>query len=336
MGKIVRISDREWENIEFRKKKYKELIESLDEVISGRDTSVLAFINRDGERYSTSKLDSFVGELVSAMDEYGRRSGRWIKGPEAAADDEVCMPKEFKIFVTDYLFCIMRLMISDMDWVGDMFIWPFKDTFQQLVSHSRQVRSFALRSEQEKYMELWEETYYGARGGMFDLFTLAYESLTGANIKETLTPVMESGIEKNCFAQQEQYEKWIDEALDNLMSDEEISEALHELAEEETYFDENYFDEETQRRYRKSEENFRKSFVDKDVFCERYIKLREMVYTTELGYPFKIFDELVEGMIDVFLCRRGVSLYVNVDKFIKSYTVLKKQLIRISDIREEV
>lgn len=39
----MRISDKEWKNIEFRKNKFRELESALDQAVSGRDNKVSSF-----------------------------------------------------------------------------------------------------------------------------------------------------------------------------------------------------------------------------------------------------------------------------------------------------
>ncbi|MDD6405156.1 MAG: hypothetical protein PUG00_05075 [Clostridiales bacterium] len=41
-------------------------------------------------------------------------------------------------------------------------------------------------------------------------------------------------------------------------------------------------------------------------------------------------------MIDVFLCRRGMSLYSDVEEFVRSYTYIKKQIDRINELHRGV
>ena len=41
------------------------------------------------------------------------------------------MPEKFREFVSDYLYCIIRLMISNMDWVEKVLTWPFEDSFSR-------------------------------------------------------------------------------------------------------------------------------------------------------------------------------------------------------------
>lgn len=93
--------------------------------------------------------------------------------------------------------------------------------------------------------------------------------------------------------------------------------------------------DEARSRFSEGEKKFRREFADPDVYCERYIRLREIFYmetdTSTMEWAFYEFDDLVEGMIDVFLCRRGMSLYADVKEFVKSYTVIKKQVDRIKE-----
>lgn len=333
----MRISEKEWKNIDFRKKKYRQLKVALDEAVTGRDNKVSAFVLCEDERYGTEALDRFVDELINSMEEYGNRHNMWLKA--LGDENEACMPEKFREFVSDYLYCIIRLMISNMDWVEKVLTWPFEDSFQQILVHAEAVKKLAIKSDVAKFCELWSESYYGGRGdgSLFDIFTLAYESLKDVDVSTTLTPEMRAMVEKLCGEQNAAYEDYLKEAEENVMSDEEIDAALRELDEDEEY---NRYMDEMLERTEKSENEFKRSFVDAEVFCQRYIRLREIFYmeldSEEMKHAICEFDELVEGMIDVFLCRRGMSLYSDVEEFVRSYTYIKKQIDRINELHREV
>lgn len=98
-----------------------------------------------------------------------------------------------------------------------------------------------------------------------------------------------------------------------------------------------YFDE-LAVRWDESEKRFRQEFPDTEGFCARYMKLRELFYTDEsrdIRYPLTIFDILVEGMLDVFLGRRGMTLYTDADNCARAYISIKKQIDAIKKLREE-
>lgn len=335
----MKISEKEWKNIDFRKKKYRQLRASLDAAVTGRNNKVSAFVLSEGGMYSTEALDRLVDELVKAMDEYGKRYNMWLKGVDADSGDEACMPEKFREFVSDYLYCIIRLMISDMEWVEKVLTWPFEDSFQQILTHAMEVKKLVIKSDGAKFYELLSESYYGVRGdgSLFDIFTLAYESLKDIDISTTLSLEMKATMENLCGEQVAAYEEYLKEAEENVMSDEAIDEALRELDEDEEY--DRYMDEMLERT-EKSENKFRDSFVDAEVYCQRYVRLREIFYmelgTEEMRHAMSEFDDLVEGMIDVFLCRRGMSLYADVEEFVRSYTYIKKQIDRINKLHEEV
>lgn len=333
----MRISEKEWENIDFRKKKYRQLKAALDEAVTGRDNKVSAFVLCEDGRYSTEALDRLVDELIKSMDEYGNRHNMWLKA--LGDENEAGMPEKFREFVSDYLYCIIRLMISNMDWVEKVLTWPFEDSFQQILSHAVEVRRLAIKSDVAKFCELWGESYYCGRGdgSLFDIFTLAYESLKDVDISTTLTPEMRSMVEKLCGEQNAAYEEYLKEAEEDVMSDVEIDAALSELDEDEEY---NQYMDEMLERTENSENEFKRTFIDAEVYCQRYIRLREIFYMEldgdEMKHAMAEFDDLVEGMIDVFMCRRGMSLYVDVKEFVRSYTCIKKQIDRIKELRWEV
>ena len=85
----------------------------------------------------------------------------WLKA--LGDENEAGMPEKFREFVSDYLYCIIRLMISNMDWVEKVLTWPFEDSFQQILSHAVEVRRLAIKSDVAKFCELWGESYYCGR-----------------------------------------------------------------------------------------------------------------------------------------------------------------------------
>lgn len=78
----LRISDKEWKNIEFRKNKFRELESALDQAVSGRDNKVSAFLSgalAGGEMGKATAVEKLVNELVKSMDSYGIRNRLWIE-----------------------------------------------------------------------------------------------------------------------------------------------------------------------------------------------------------------------------------------------------------------
>ena len=263
---------------------------------------------------------------------------------EKASEEKIpCMPTRFKEFIHDYLYCMILLMTSEMEWVEQIYAEPYADSFQQLYLHAKRVREFSVRPIEKRYDELWGETYFGVRGasGLFEIFSMAYESITGKDIGDSLTQSMKDGLDTYCQEQMQMYDEFLDEAEDNAMTDEEIEEAISEYVdvEEDTDMAElnRYFDE-LAVRWDESEKRFRQEFPDTEGFCARYMKLRELFYTDEsrdIRYPLTIFDILVEGMLDVFLGRRGMTLYTDADNCARAYISIKKQIDAIKKLREE-
>lgn len=363
----LRISDKEWKNIEFRKNKFRELESALDQAVSGRDNKVSSFLLgclADGETGKAAAVEKLVNELVKSMDSYGIRNRLWIESDETIKDNGLsdddfckmkateekaseekipCMPTRFKEFIHDYLYCMILLMTSEMEWVEQIYAEPYADSFQQLYLHAKRVREFSVRPIEKRYDELWGEAYFGVRGasGLFEIFSMAYESITGKDIGDSLTHSMKDGLDTYCQEQMQMYDEFLDEAEDNAMTDEDIEEAISEYVDVEEDPDmaelNRYFDE-LAVRWDESEKRFRQEFPDTEGFCVRYMKLRELFYTDEsrdIRYPLTIFDILVEGMLDVFLGRRGMTLYTDADNCARAYISIKKQIDAIKKLREE-
>lgn len=375
----LRISDKEWKKIEFRKNKFRELESALDQAVSGRDNKVSAFLSgalAGGEIRKATAVEKLVNELVKSMDSYGIRNRLWLesdklerdekkeekeeKEEKGTASDEFpgnkavedkipeekvpCMPARFKEFIHDYLYCMILLMTSEMEWVEQIYAEPYADSFQQLYLHAKRVREFSLRPIEKRYDELCGEAYFGVRGatGLFEIFSMAYESLTGKDIGDSLTQSMKDGLDTYCQEQMKMYDEFLEEAEDNAMTEEEIEAVMSEyvdvdandqdMAELNRYFDE------LAVRWDESEKRFRQTFPDTEGFCTRYLRLRELFYTDEsrdMRYPLTIFDILVEGMLDVFLGRRGKTLYTDADNCARTYISIKKQIDAIKKLREE-
>ena len=86
----LRISDKEWKNIEFRKNKFRELESALDQAVSGRDNKVSSFLLgclADGETGKAAAVEKLVNELVKSMDSYGIRNRLWIESDETIKDN---------------------------------------------------------------------------------------------------------------------------------------------------------------------------------------------------------------------------------------------------------
>ena len=97
----LRISDKEWKKIEFRKNKFRELESALDQAVSGRDNKVPAFLSgalAGGEMGKATAVEKLVNELVKSMDSYGIRNRLWIESDETIkdnglSDDDFCKMK---------------------------------------------------------------------------------------------------------------------------------------------------------------------------------------------------------------------------------------------------
>lgn len=110
------------------------------------------------------------------MDSYGIRNRLWIESDETIKDNGLsdddfcknesdrrkaseekipCMPTRFKEFIHDYLYCMILLMTSEMEWVEQIYAEPYADSFQQLYLHAKRVREFSVRPIEKRYDELW-------------------------------------------------------------------------------------------------------------------------------------------------------------------------------------
>ena len=72
----MRISDKEWKNIEFRKNKFRELESALDQAVSGRDNKVSSFLLgclADGETGKAAAVEKLVNELVKSTRKEGKK-----------------------------------------------------------------------------------------------------------------------------------------------------------------------------------------------------------------------------------------------------------------------
>ena len=97
----MRISDKEWKKIEFRKNKFREIESALDQAVSGRDNKVSAFLSgalAGGEMGKATAVEKLVNELVKSMDSYGIRNRLWIESDETIKDNGISDDDFCKIF----------------------------------------------------------------------------------------------------------------------------------------------------------------------------------------------------------------------------------------------
>ena len=113
---------------------------------------------------------------------------------------------------------------------------------------------------------------------------------------------------------QEQYEEW----YNSLTEDEKL------VVEEESKFSE---------EMNEICSCWKKEFVHKEVFCEKYLRYREL-YFQENSYYQTCFEQLVAGMVDTYLCKCGLSSYLDEELFITSFTHLRKTTAVIKKMRE--
>ena len=347
----MKLDDVQCENIEFRKRKLQEKTNEIECIVSGRVNSILPYIRTQKGEYSESKTWKFIHELTDALNEYGVKYKFWY---DNTADEYMdCIPEKVREYVECYLYCVIRVMESDLSWMkGEGLILEIPETnFQQILDFAK-----GLQTGKRKYVVLFDELYCDGLGimGLFSYCTIFYRELTGEDITGTISEDLKSMIEEKYADSlmqvvekfdgtngedltEEEEERMFQEMWDNLPEEEkrereEWSNLWDSLTEEEKKaMKEEEFD--FLKQFEEEREMWKKRFKEPETFCKCYLRYRELYFKDKTHY-YDHFAEWIEGMLDMFLAKKGISGYANEDAFITAFTYLRKATRQITRVIE--
>ena len=316
----ITITDSVW----FRKKKFQEKMKDLEEVISGRNASILPFVTDDTGRFHAKKTQQLILELIKDMNTYANQKLLWIGNIENTVIPE---QQAFCRYVEMFLYLAIRVSLVDMGWMYEIMDTMPQSNFQQILECAEDIKT-----RDSIYGWTFDRRYAGNFyfENVLDYSCVIYEDLLGKDFSKLIPAEMWKEFEEEEAALLPIPDG---DEMDDFLSDEEIRAIMDDYEEIPESEGERQLREAKEHAYRKEKEKF----VDADKFCQVFEKFVSMLYADEFPYSYMSkMTQAVEGMLDIFLCEHKLSLYNDTDQYLKAYTYLKKTEEKIDILRKEV
>lgn len=308
----MKISDNTISQLDFRKRKAAEKIKELESLLTGRQVSILPYVQDETGVYSEKKIQGFIKKLLESLMRYKQYE---TKNPNYKLSDNE------KEFYRAYLYCTIRGM-SDSAYGAYVSIAPCL-TYEDITNMAKKPETVRIHTPEELH---YEELYEPVTGGFFGYMDETYELLTGENIAATITEEEKSRVfeiypdAKEIESQQKELEAGL--------SEEDYAEIMQDdygFGEMEAEID--LFLKEIDDERQKWVQNF----GDITSFCEHYKIYRKTYFEVERYH----FAADIENMIDLFLMEQEISCFGNEDTFLKAYTMMGRSYIRMKKLLRE-
>lgn len=299
-------------------------MKDLEEVISGRNASILPFVTDDTGRFHAKKTQQLIHELIKDMNTYANQKLLWIGNIENTVIPE---QQAFCRYVEMFLYLAIRVSLVDMGWMYEIMDTMPQSNFQQILECAEDIKN-----RDSIYGWTFDRRYAGNFyfENVLDYSCVIYEDLLGKDFSKLVPAEMWKELEEEDAALLPIPDG---DEMDDFLSDEEIRAIMDDYEEIPESEGERQLREAKEHAYRKEKEKF----VDADKFCQVFEKFASMLYADEFLYSYMSkMTQAVEGMLDIFLCEHKLSLYNDTDQYLKAYTYLKKTEEKIDILRKEV
>lgn len=319
----ITVTDSVW----FRKKKFQEKMKDLEEVMSGRNASILPFVTDNAGKFYAKKTQQLIHELIKDMNIYANRKLLWIGNIQ---NSDIPEQRAFCKYVEMFLYLVIRVSLVDMGWMYEIMDTMPQSNFQQILDCAED-----FKNRDSIYDWAFDRRYAGniVFENVLDYSCVIYEDLLGKNFSKLIPAEMWKEFEEEDAALLSVPDGEDPDEMEDFLSDEEIQAIMddyEEMPESET---ERQLREANERAYKREKEKF----VDVDHFCQVFEKFALMLFAGEFPYSYMSkMKQAVEGMLDIFLCEHKLSLYNDTDQYLKAYTYLKKTEEKIDILRKEV
>lgn len=321
----ITITDSVW----FRKKKFQEKMKDIEEVISGRNASIRPFVTDDTGRFHARKTQMLIHELISDMNIYANQKLLWIGNID---DTIIPEQKAFCRYVEMFLYLAIRVSLVDMGWMYEIMDTMPQSNFQQILDCAEDIKNRD-RIRDWTFDRRYAGNFYFEN--VLDYSCVIYEDLLGKDFSKLIPKEMWKEFEEHDaeLLPVPDGEEPEEDEMEDFLSDEEIQAIMDEYEDMPESEGERQLREANERAYNKEKEKF----TDADHFCQVFENFVSMLYAGELPYSYTSkMKQVVEGMLDIFLCEHKLSLYNDTDQYLKAYTYLKKTEEKIDILRKEV
>ena len=311
----MKLSDNAISQLDFRKRKTSQKMKGLESLLTGRQVSILPYVQDETGVYSEKKIQAFIKKLLDSLKRYKQYE---TKNPKYKLSDNE------KEFYTAYLYCTIRGMTAST-YGAYMSIAPCL-TYEDIVNMAKNPETVRIHTPEELH---YEELYEPVTGGFFGYMDETYELLTGENIAATITEAEKSRVFEIFPDAIEIERQWKElEEFETGISEEDYAEIMQDdyyYGEAEAEVD-NFIKEIYEER-----QKWVQNFGDKTSFCEHYKKYREIYFEVERYH----FAADIENMIDLFLMEQEISCFGDEDAFLKAYTMIGQSYTRMKKLLRE-
>ena len=297
---MEKISQRDWENLSYRKKRMTTKARQIDLLLSGRNKSLLPLVRTPRGRYSEVQTRRLVKKLAEPLDHL----------------------RVDKDFFENFLYCAIRLSERGRSrFRAGGIDWNVDGVFQELLDLAVTVDPWG-----DRYDRWYQEFWVGeGRSLCFALMDDLYGKFSGRPIDQVLARLLPEvpvkvaaryGLEPEGTEEPVDWEKYQEEeCIPEGFTDEDIEQM-----------------EEFDRQYALEVEEWEKSFPAKDSFCQAYLLCRRRYFETE---DCRSLAPKVEQALDIFLYKMGISSYLKDDDFIAAYGLLDQSAKRLRNLLKE-
>lgn len=337
----MRLDETAAEFMDFRHKEFTKQLKEINDIVTGRNSELSAFINDENGNVSDQKIERLISDLMECLINYRRQLYKYI--PFDLSD-------ETRELYECFLYCTIQ-GVAHIDYVDLIQHTPVRSvsTFSDILDVL--YNSFTYRELRELlYIEQLGYPIASSETGFFRCCDLAYEILTGTDIMAEFTEKeaeivneMRSKIETAREASgvyeddygidEDDYEKQFErEQLSQAPppTAEELYERLYGVPDE---YEQLISDDELEEweRVNASHEAWKNALIDPDKFVAKYLRYRELYFTTD----HSDMKDDIEKMIDVFLYEQGLSSFSLGDRYAMiTYRTDHYRNVLRSDIRK--
>lgn len=316
-----------FKRINDRKRKFHEKMVEVENELSGRMTSIVPYVTDDAGVFDAHKTKQMIDELVKDMNQYANQTLLWYGDIQ---NSDIPAQQSFCAYVEMFLYITIRVSLVDMGWIHRILNAVPQSNFQQIIECEVDFKDYNDVSgwvfDRQYAGNVWFEN-------VLDYGCLIYEKLLGKNFRDLIPQRMWTEFEEeDASYTQTANEDITDDEIGNSV-DKDID-AIWEMCEELSESPE-------ERLLRKSGEKIYKrekdKFVDAECFCSTFEKFTTMLFNEEVPYSYlSNMKKAVEGMLDIFLCEHGLSLYNDTEKYIKAYTYLEGMEEKVDALRKDM
>ncbi len=293
-------------DISDNKKKYHDLMDGLEKIISGRSHSIVPYVTNEDGKLSEIKTQDFINEFLELMDIYANKNLLWfgrIVGENAQPGQ-----KSFCRYMRLYLYLAVQISLLYIDWLENGFKTLPDGSFHTILSGCRD-----FKSDQDKDNLLLE---YACDGFIYDSGVISwgvdiYYRLSDSADDTWMTPDMKRRME-DAF---EQLEAESGNAGD--LDFDTVDPAECDIS----------VNEETVFHGTEPRENIHEQLGDPEAFCSKFREYMALLYSDEVPYGYlSIMTNAVEGALDLYLCRHNISIYGNDKNMADAVIYIKKAM----------